>query len=170
MPVTSHRISGAMKVVARIASVPRSTRRLVAAWLIVEVTIWASAWAIGRAGLSFPQSPVDVLSNWDGTQYSAIARNGYLTEGAEVRRFALFPLLPAISRLLGGPEHAAMAGILLNQLCLLVNILLIGRLVEDKRSAQLSCEPGFWMLVTPVGFFSRSTIPSRCSCCLVSSW
>ena len=83
-----------MKVVARIAGVPRSTRRLVAAWLIVEVAIWASAWAIGRAGLSFPQSPVDVLSNWDGTQYSAIARNGYLTEGAEVRRFALFPLLP----------------------------------------------------------------------------
>ena len=41
----------------------------------------------------------------------------------------------------------------MNQLCLLVNILLIGRLVEDKRSAQLSCEPGFWMLVTPVGFF-----------------
>ena len=91
-----------MKVVMLIASVSRSTRGLVAAWLIVEVTIWASAWAIGRAGLSFPQSPVDVLSTRDGTHYSAIARNGYLTEGAEVRRFQFFPLLPAISRLLGG--------------------------------------------------------------------
>ena len=95
-----------MKVVMLIASVSRSTRGLVAAWLIVVITIWAFAWAIGmfstpnRAGLSFPQSPVDVLSTWDGTHYSAIARNGYLTEGAEVRRFQFFPLLPAISRLL----------------------------------------------------------------------
>jgi hypothetical protein len=145
-----------MKVVTLIASVSRSTRGLVAAWLIVVITIWAFAWAIGifstpnRAGLSFP---VDVLSTWDGTHYGAIARNGYLTEGAEVRRFQFFPLLPAISRLLGGAEHAVLAGILLNQLCLLVNILLIGTLVEDGRPAQLSREPGFWMLVTPVGFF-----------------
>ena len=99
-----------------------------------------------RAGLSFPRSPVDVLSTWDGTHYSTIARNGYLTEGAEVRRFEFFPLLPAISRLLGGAEHAALAGIVLNQLCLLVNILLIGRLVRDggPPSSPVSQGSGYW--------------------------
>src|SRR5262245_49237599 len=106
-----------------------------------------------RAGLNFRRSPIEVLSTWDGTHYSHIARNGYSTDGAAVRRFAFFPLFPAISRLLGGAEHAVLAGILLNQLCLLINILLIGKLVEDGRSTQLSREPGFWILVSPVGFF-----------------
>jgi hypothetical protein len=50
-----------------------------------------------------------VLSTWDGTHYGAIARNGYLTEGAEVRRLAFFPI-PAISRLLGGPNTPSWLG------------------------------------------------------------
>src|SRR5262245_21458408 len=139
-----------MKSVALIAHASRSTRGLAATWAIVIIAIWAFAWAIGmfstpeRAGLSLPRSPVEVLSTWDGMHYRAIARNGYLTEGAEVRRFGFFPLLPAISRLLGGAEHAVLVGILLNQLCLLVSILLIGTLVENGRPAQLSSEPGFW--------------------------
>ena len=96
--------------------------------------------------LNFPRSPVEVLSTWDGTHYSYIARNGYSTDGAAARRFSFFPLFPAISRLVGGAEHAVLAGILLNQLCLLISILLIGRLVEDGRPTQLSREPGFWIL------------------------
>ena len=131
-----------MKVVARIAGVPRSTRRLVAAWLIVEITIWAFAWAIGRAGLSFPKSPVEVLSNWDGTHYLTIARDGYSTEGAELRGFNFFPLLPAISRFLGGPEHAALAGIVLNQFCILAAILLIGRLRQRSRPPRFPVSQG----------------------------
>jgi hypothetical protein len=137
----------------------RSARGLVATWLIVEIAIWAYAWGIGlsstpdRARLNFPRSPVEVLSTWDGTHYSYIARNGYSTDGAAARRFSFFPLFPAISRLVGGAEHAVLAGILLNQLCLLISILLIGRLVEDGRPTQLSREPGFWILVAPVGFF-----------------
>ena len=137
----------------------RSMRGLVASWFAVVIAIWALAWAIGmfsmpyRVGLNFPRSPIEVLSTWDGTHYSNIARNGYSTDGAAVRRFGFFPLFPAISRLLGGAEHAVLAGILLNQLCLLFNILLIGRLVEDGRPTQLSREPGFWVLVGPVGFF-----------------
>ena len=146
-----------------VADSERSTWRaayyLVVAWLIVELTIWVLAWAIGsfatpdRAWLSLPRSPVDVLSTWDGGHYATIARYGYSTVGAEAREFSFFPLLPIVSRLLGGAEHAVLAGILLNQLCLLVSILLIGKLVEDGRPAQLFREPGFWMLVTPVGFF-----------------
>ena len=158
MPVTSHRILGTMKVVARIAGVPRSTRRLVAAWLIVEVTIWAFAWAIGRAGLSFPQSPVDVLSTWDGTPYSAIARNGYSTEGAEVRRFAVFPAASGNLATVGRRRARRPGGDCVEP------ALHPGQHPADREtgretngSAQLSCEPGFWMLVTPVGFFSRST-------------
>ena len=84
-----------------------------------------------------------MLSNWDGSHYLTIARDGYSTEGMAVRQFNFFPLLPAISRFLGGAEHAALAGIVLNQFCILAAILLIGRLAErsavhrDFRSARV---------------------------------
>jgi hypothetical protein len=101
----------------------RAAYYLVVAWLIAELTIWVLAWPIfatsHRAGLSLPRSPVDVLSTWDGGHYATIARNGYSTVGADAHNFSFFPLLPIVSRLLGGAEHAVLAGILLNQLCLL---------------------------------------------------
>jgi hypothetical protein len=137
----------------------RSTRDLVVTWLIVHIAIWAFAWAIGiystpdRKGLSFPRSPVEVLSTWDGSHYLTISRDGYSTEGAALREFNFFPLLPAISRFLGGAEHTALAGIVLNQFCILAAILLIGRLDRDRRATEISGQPGFWILVTPLGFF-----------------
>ena len=141
----------------------RTAYYLVVAWLIVEFTVWVLAWGIGsfatphRTGLSLPQSPVDVLSTWDGTHYTTIARNGYSIVGANAREFDFFPLLPIFSRLLGGAEHAVLAGILLNQLCLLISVLLIGKLVKGREeggpAARISDDPGFWILVTPVSFF-----------------
>jgi hypothetical protein len=54
---------------------------------------------------------VEVLSTWDGRWYANIASSGYSVEDKNIRRFAFFPLLPAIARILGGPSHAVLAGI-----------------------------------------------------------
>ncbi len=65
-----------------------------------------------------------------------------------------FPLLPMTARALGGQVgHEALAGILLSQLCLLGCMLLMGRLAHGDRWAPLRGQPGFWMLVSPLGFF-----------------
>src|SRR5947209_13645825 len=103
---------------------------LVIAWAIAVTVIWTFAAAYGQLGkperaVDLPQSPVDVLSSWDGTHYRHLAEHGYSTEGTERRRLNLFPLFPAMSYLVGGSKHAALAGILMNQLLLLGSMLLL---------------------------------------------
>jgi Gpi18-like mannosyltransferase len=144
-------------------------RKLIAMWAIVVTGVWVLAWLIGnfsapdrcvKAAPCVPRTPVEVLSTWDGKHYEAIARRGYSAQGAESRNLAFFPLFPLVARLFGGDRAPVLAGILLNQLCLLGSVLLIGHEARDGKEIAL-CEeqvalyeePGFWLLVSPLAFF-----------------
>ena len=133
-------------------------RGLLLAWIIAVLTAWTLAGVadelmVPARGASVGRTPVDVLSTWDGVRYLRIALNGYSTEGAEIRNFAFFPLLPAIARLLGGTSHAALAGILLGQVCLLGSLFLINQIAEVDERTPLRQQPGFWLLISPLSFF-----------------
>jgi hypothetical protein len=132
--------------------------RLVIAWAIAVTIIWIIATTYGEFGrpehvTELPQSPVDVLSSWDGTHYRHLAEHGYSTKEEERRRLNLFPLFPAMSYLVGGTKHAALAGILLSQLLLLGSMLLLTGLIRNGGSAPLREQPGFWLLISPFAFF-----------------
>jgi hypothetical protein len=137
----------------------RVVTKLIVAWAIAELLVWGVAAYVGRTIPSpkhfaeFPRTPVEALSSWDGSHYAAIASQGYSIEGAESRRLNLFPLLPAVARLLGGSSHAPLAGILLSQFCLLGSMLLLTKLAPEGPGAPLRLQPGFWLLVSPLGFF-----------------
>jgi Gpi18-like mannosyltransferase len=131
---------------------------LIAAWFVVVLTVWILAAVVDQcvppvrnAGIS--RTPVEVLSTWDGRWYADIALKGYSVEGKAIRRFAFFPLLPAIARLLGGQSHTVLAGILFGQLCLLGSLFLINRLAEVNDETPLRQQPGFWLLISPLSFF-----------------
>ena len=127
----------------------RSTRDLVVTWLIVHIAIWAFAWAIGiystpdRKGLSFPEI-TGRGAIYFGTEATTSQSRGTAIRPRERRYESLnfFPLLPAISRFLGGAEHTALAGIVLNQFCILAAILLIGRLDRDRRAPNFPVSQG----------------------------
>jgi hypothetical protein len=128
------------------------------AWFVAVVTVWLLAVLVDGLvppahGGDIPRAPVEVLSTWDGRWYANIATTGYSVEGQNIRRFAFFPLFPAIARMLGGSSHAVLAGILFNQLCLLASLLLINRLAEVRENAALREQPGFWLLISPASFF-----------------
>jgi hypothetical protein len=131
---------------------------LVIAWAIAVIVIWIFATTYGQLGrpnrdVELPQSPVDVLCSWDGTHYRHLAEHGYSTKGEEKRRLNFFPLFPAISYLIGGTKHAALAGIVANQLLLLGSMLLLTGLVRNGETAPLREQPGFWLLISPFAFF-----------------
>ena len=91
-------------------------------WTLVVCASWALAWWAGHH--LDGRSPLVVLSGVDGTHYAHIATNGYSSEGVESRRFAFFPLFPALAHVLGqGGSAVVPAGILLSQICLLVTSL-----------------------------------------------
>ena len=134
---------------------------LIAAWIVALIIVWTVAFV---ASTSMPtiiknsdtinrSSPVDVLSAYDGQHYTHIATEGYSTVGEEVRRFAFFPLLPGLSRLFGGAEHAALAGILLSQLLFLGSLILLNLLSNSEGIVPLRRQAGFWLLVSPLSFF-----------------
>lgn len=135
----------------------RWTRPLLLFWLAYVVSVWLIAATVATSVPSHrvpapPASPVAPLSAWDGSNYNDIAVDGYSAEPDDARRFAFFPLLPAIARALGGTRHAALAGIVLSQLLLLGCMLLL----HEWRAADhdgLRGEPGFWLLVAPLAFF-----------------
>jgi hypothetical protein len=133
-------------------------QQLVAAWVFAVVTIWLIAIALAyfaptpeRLGAS--RTVIQVLSSWDGEHYAEIARNGYTAEHPERRRLAFFPLLPSISRLFGGATFAPLAGILLSQLSLLGSMILLGKLAYENAQKPVRLQPGFWLLVNPLGFY-----------------
>lgn len=139
----------------------REVRRAVACWLVWAASIWAIALLVGlylppEGRRSHPRTPTEVLSAWDGAHYAHIAREGYSPEGLDRLRYAFFPLLPALSRLLGGRGHAPLAGILLAQLCTLAAALLLQR-VERARNGDapipLLEDPAFWLVASPCSFF-----------------
>jgi hypothetical protein len=143
---------------ARFSTAASPILRLVIAWAIAVTVIWIFATTYGQLGrprraVELPQSPVDVLCNWDGTHYRHLAEHGYSTEGSEIRRLNFFPLFPAISYLVGGSKHAALTGILMNQLLLLGSMLLFTGLIHDGATAPLRKQPGFWLLISPFAFF-----------------
>jgi len=135
-----------------------SSRSLVAAWAVAVIVIWIVALFVARfttpvfRGAVITQTPVEVLSTWDGRQYAHLAADGYSADGLERRLLAFFPLLPATSRLLGGRDHAPLAGILLSQACLLGSVILLGKLAYGERTMPLRLQPGFWLLVNPLGY------------------
>jgi len=143
---------------ARFSTATSPILRLIIAWAIAVTVIWIVAAIYGQAGkpkhaIELPQSPIDVLSSWDGTHYRHLAERGYSIEGGEIRRLNLFPLFPAMSYLVGGSKHAAVAGILLNQLLLLGSMLLLTGLIRNGGTAPLREQPGFWLLISPYAFF-----------------
>src|SRR5205807_2397781 len=58
-----------------------------------------------------------------------------------------------MSYLVGGSEHAPLAGILVNQLLLLASIVLLTGLIPNGGTAPLREQPGFWLLISPFAFF-----------------
>lgn len=131
---------------------------LVLVWAIAVAAIWIAATIIGssipvpRGGVPFPRSAVEVLSSWDGENYRDIAEYGYKAND-NLGLFAFFPLLPLIARLLGGSANAPLAGILVSQLCFLACMLLLSKFKPDEGAPGLLRQPGFWLLISPVGFF-----------------
>jgi hypothetical protein len=136
-----------------------SSRSLVLVWLLAVLVIWVLATYIGKnippaiEGFGFPRTPVEVLSTWDGAHYANIASRGYIVENEARRQLAFFPLLPAVARLIGGSTHARLAGILLSQACLLGSMILLSNLAHGKRQVPLRLQPGYWLLISPLGFF-----------------
>ncbi|HSK18309.1 MAG TPA: hypothetical protein VK912_04170 [Longimicrobiales bacterium] len=135
----------------------RSARLLVLLWLAYVSSVWLIAAYVAAHVPSHrvpapPAVATAPLSAWDGSNYNDIAVHGYSAAPDEARRFAFFPLLPAVSRLLGGTRHAALAGIVLSQLLLLGSMLLL-REWRATGDAVLRAEPGFWLLVAPLAFF-----------------
>src|SRR5258708_2346674 len=143
---------------ARFSTASSPILRLGIAWAIAVTVIWIFAAIYGQMGrpereLELPQSPVGVLSSWDGMHYRHLAEHGYSTEGREIRRLNLFPLFPGISYLVGASKHAALAGILLNQLLLLGSMLLLTGFSPHSEMRPLREQPGFWLLISPFAFF-----------------
>src|SRR5262249_39317994 len=131
---------------------------LIRAWAVAVAAIWIVATIYGQLGkpdraASLPQSPVAVLSSWDGAHYRHIAEHGYSTEPMERRRLGFFPLFPFLCNVLGGGKHAGLAGIVLNQLLLLGVMLLLTGLSPEGGDVPLRKQPGFWLLVSPFAFF-----------------
>jgi hypothetical protein len=146
---------------ARFSTATSPILRLVIAWAIAVTVIWIFAAVYGQVGrpqreIEMPQSPVGVLSSWDGEHYRHLTEHGYSTEGREIRRLNFFPLFPAISYLVGGSKHAALTGILMNQLLLLGSMLLLTGLIHNGATAPLREQPGFWLLISPFAFFLSS--------------
>jgi hypothetical protein len=135
----------------------RSARLLVLLWLAYVSSVWliaayVAAYVPSDRVPAPPAMATAPLSAWDGSNYNDIAVHGYSAAPDEARRFAFFPLLPAIARLLGGTHHAALAGILLSQLLLLGSMLLL-REWRAPGDGTLRAEPGFWLIVAPLAFF-----------------
>jgi hypothetical protein len=133
--------------------------RLLVFWSIAVATIWALAIHTSRKPAFVnnrhpsPRTAVEAMATWDGAVYSTIAQKGYSLEGSRRRFFNFFPLYPAIIRALGGKSHSMLAGVILSQLLTLVSILMMSWIVHGSKPAPLLREPGFWMLVSPFGFF-----------------
>jgi hypothetical protein len=138
--------------------------RLLLLWLGYIIAVWLIAAYAAGAFVShrLPPPPAIAtapLSAWDGANYTEIARDGYSLEPGAARRFAFFPLMPALARLAGGFAHAPLAGILISQLLMLGCLLLLREWRRDAPGAprappgDLRAEPGFWLLVAPLAFF-----------------
>ncbi len=131
--------------------------RLTAAWALVAAGIWALAAYTAsrpqdvRKAPRISRTPVEALKTWDGEWYAKIAIGGYSER--ERRTLAFFPLYPAIARLLGGAGHAPLAGILFSQAAFLACLLLLARHAPPSADLPLVRQPGFWMLVSPLGYY-----------------
>ena len=142
-----------------------SWKQLFIAWAIAVAAVWAGAVLIGALGgsgrgdVALPRSTVEVLSTWDGQHYGKIAQRGHSVVGVDQRELAFFPMLPLLARALGGTNGAVLAGILLNQLSLLASMILLSTYASGRGAARYEKagpiwnQPGFWLLVSPVGFF-----------------
>ncbi|MEO5826829.1 MAG: mannosyltransferase family protein [Gemmatimonadales bacterium] len=135
----------------------RRTWELVLCWCVAMALVWGIAAARVGSGPAGPRQitdPVSALSTWDGEHYTAIATKGYSTEGPEARRFAFFPLLPALASALGARSHAQLAGVLLSQFLYLVALLLLSDLTKAYRSSESRwSDPAIWLLASPLSFF-----------------
>lgn len=133
--------------------------RLVAFWAVAVAAAWSVATFSARnpteysSRASAPRTAVEALSAWDGVLYARIAAEGYSSSGDAARLMHFFPLFPGLSRLFGGAEAAPLAGILLSQLLALASLMLMSLMAHGEKPAKLSREPGFWLLVSPFGFF-----------------
>lgn len=136
--------------------------QLAATWAIAVSTVWlVAAITVSNAtdcgsGMPCPSSLVAAMSSWDGGHYYIIAKNGYLTEGVESRRFAFFPLFPYLARWIGalaGQTDPRVAGVVLNQILLLGTCVIMGRLSNPAAPARLWAQPGFWLLISPLAFY-----------------
>jgi len=136
----------------------KPSKNLIVCWFIAVLIVWILAAVVDsfvppaqNAGIY--RSPTEVLSAWDGEHYTIIVSNGYSIEGAEIRHFAFFPLLPKVVRLIGGTSYGPLAGILLGQICFLGCIILLNNLALIDKKLPLRLQPGFWLLISPLSFF-----------------
>lgn len=123
-----------------------------AAWLGQRLLIGALTLLWQLLLLSFsPAAFYRVWTLFDGIFYTLIAQYGYriLQEAAY---FPLYPLLMHVTApLVGG--HAALAGILLSNLCSLAAFILLGRLVAAEFGPRIARRTLLYYALFPTGLF-----------------
>jgi len=101
---------------------------------------------------------VDVFgSRWDTGFYVSIAEEGYHYQGVRLPSVPFFPLLPLVMRLgalLTG--DVVTAGILLNNLFLLLAAMLMYRLVEGEFGQPVAGRSVWFLLIFPMAFFGSA--------------
>lgn len=93
-------------------------------------------------------------ANFDGVHYITIAINGYTFDG---RFFPLFPfLINLISYFFSGHERYLISGFVISNLCFLLALMLLYKLVRKQFSEKIARQSIFFMLIFPTSFFFGS--------------
>ncbi|MCB9419008.1 MAG: hypothetical protein H6667_04350 [Ardenticatenaceae bacterium] len=96
-------------------------------------------------------------SRWDTGFYISIVEEGYKFEGVPLPSVAFFPLLPLLMRgVLPLVGDAAVAGILVSNLALLLAAILFYRLVAEAYDAATADRAVWYLLIFPTAFFGTA--------------
>lgn len=113
---------------------------------------------LARGKFWTPGGLLTVLTQWDGIYYLRIARHGYYATEYSGTDVAFFPLYPMLVHVVAFVFHDyRVAAILTANLCLLVAVLLLHRLVEIDYGAEVSRKTIMLLLFSPVSFFFSSS-------------
>jgi hypothetical protein len=142
-----------------------STRRLfpwtavVAPWLLsraISVTVMLAAVNDPFRGSRFSQFAL----KWDGAYYVGIGRTGYGPVDVEFPRWAFFPGLPAIARMLRELGNDEVLLFALNQLALLVALAGVYRIAQRYGSDRASLLAVWALALFPASFVFSMSYPS----------
>jgi len=102
---------------------------------------------------------INMLARWDAGWYMSIANHGYSYHPGEQSSVAFFPLFPLLMRggaaLLGqsNGEGTLLAGVLISNLCLLLALTYLVRLLRLDCDASTASRAVYYLLVFPTSFY-----------------